>query len=204
MLGCNSGFDVSIKTPAPNSIGTHYAVHREMLAAETLCSGLKQIVSLIIQAVNFINPVLSIQEFSKCCTLKRKQNQHNCCFIQGSDSCPREKSWNAHMTYMTNWRSLFTEIEKKKKTFRDMFCQDEKLNQSAYVPSVFGLLNKLNSSLKGSNRLAWQNEMFWNGGGFVVVIFQRGEKTCHVSNSGWSFCREDQPHKPEWNFTLRN
>jgi hypothetical protein len=44
MLGCKSGFDALMKTLAPNSIGTHYAVHRQVLATETHH----------VQAVNFI------------------------------------------------------------------------------------------------------------------------------------------------------
>jgi hypothetical protein len=54
MLGCRSGFQALIKTVAPNAIGTHCVIHSQVLAAKTLPSGLKQIVSLAIQAVNFI------------------------------------------------------------------------------------------------------------------------------------------------------
>jgi hypothetical protein len=54
MLGCRSGFQASIKTVAPNAIGTHCVIHRQMLPAKTLPSGLQQIMSLVIQAVNFI------------------------------------------------------------------------------------------------------------------------------------------------------
>jgi hypothetical protein len=53
MLGCKLGFRPLIKAVAPNSIATHCLIHRQMLAANILSSGLKQIMSLAIQAVNF-------------------------------------------------------------------------------------------------------------------------------------------------------
>jgi hypothetical protein len=52
MLGCRSGFQALIKTAAPNAIGTQCVIHRQVLAARTLPSGLKQIISLVIQAIN--------------------------------------------------------------------------------------------------------------------------------------------------------
>jgi hypothetical protein len=54
MLGCRSGFQALIKNVAPNAIGTHCVIHRQVLAAKTLPSGLKQIMPLVIKAVNFI------------------------------------------------------------------------------------------------------------------------------------------------------
>jgi hypothetical protein len=68
MLGCRSGFQALINTVAPNSIGTHCVIHKEMLAAKTLPSGLKQIMSLVIQAVNFIKSnALTSRIFTKLC-----------------------------------------------------------------------------------------------------------------------------------------
>jgi hypothetical protein len=92
MLGCRSGFQALIKTVAPNAIGTHCVINRQVLAAKTLPSDLKQIMSLVIQAVNFIKSSALVQEFSPSCALKRTPNQHNCCFKQRSDGCPRAKS----------------------------------------------------------------------------------------------------------------
>jgi hypothetical protein len=68
MLGCKSGFQALIETVAPNVIGTHCVIHRQVLAAKTLSSGLKQIMSLVIQAVNFIkSSALSSSIFTKLC-----------------------------------------------------------------------------------------------------------------------------------------
>jgi hypothetical protein len=41
--------------------------------------------------------------------------------------------------------------EKGKMEFKDLFSQDEKLNQIAYLADIFGLLNQLNISLQGHN-----------------------------------------------------
>jgi hypothetical protein len=35
--------------------------------------------------------------------------------------------------------------------FKDLFSQDEKLNQIAYLADMFGLLNQLNIFLQGHN-----------------------------------------------------
>jgi hypothetical protein len=34
MLGCRSGFQALIKTVAPNAIGTHFVIHRQLLSAK--------------------------------------------------------------------------------------------------------------------------------------------------------------------------
>jgi hypothetical protein len=69
VLGCRSGFQALIKTVAPNAIATHCVIHRQVLAAKTLPSGLKQIMSLVIQAVNFTKPS-SLSSNSPSCALK--------------------------------------------------------------------------------------------------------------------------------------
>jgi hypothetical protein len=40
---------------------------------------------------------------------------------------------------------------KGKMEFKDLFSQDEKLNQIAYLADMFGVLNQLNISLRGHN-----------------------------------------------------
>jgi hypothetical protein len=68
MLGCRSGFQALIKTVAPNATGTHCVIHRQVLAAKALPLGLKQIMSLVIQVVNFIkSSALSSRIFTKLC-----------------------------------------------------------------------------------------------------------------------------------------
>jgi hypothetical protein len=42
-------------------------------------------------------------------------------------------------------------LTEKKMEFKDLFSQDEKLNQTAYLADMFGLLNELNISLQGYN-----------------------------------------------------
>jgi hypothetical protein len=68
MLSCRSGFKALKKTIAPNVIGTNFVIHRQVPAAKTLPPGLKQIMSLVIQAVNFINSsALNSRIFTKLC-----------------------------------------------------------------------------------------------------------------------------------------
>jgi hypothetical protein len=69
MLGCRSGFQALIKTVAPNANGKHCVIHRQVLALKTLPSDLKQIMSLVIHAVNFIkSSALSSRIFTKLCS----------------------------------------------------------------------------------------------------------------------------------------
>jgi hypothetical protein len=51
---CTSDIKKLIKTVVPNSIGRHIVIHEHMLDAKILPSGLKQIMPLVSQAVNFI------------------------------------------------------------------------------------------------------------------------------------------------------
>jgi len=41
--------------------------------------------------------------------------------------------------------------DKGKMEFKDLFSQDKKLNQTAYLADMFGLLNQMNVSLQGHN-----------------------------------------------------
>jgi hypothetical protein len=60
-----SGFN---KTVASDAIGTHCMFHRQVLAANTSLSGLKQVLFLVIQAVTFIKSIaLSSRIFTKLC-----------------------------------------------------------------------------------------------------------------------------------------
>jgi hypothetical protein len=69
MLGYRSRFQALIRTLAPNAIGTHYVIHRQVLAAKSLPSGLKQIMSLVIQAVNIVKSS-ALSSNSPSCALK--------------------------------------------------------------------------------------------------------------------------------------
>jgi hypothetical protein len=66
MLGCKFEFHALMKTVAPNSISTHCRIDRQVLTAKILASGFKRIMSLIIQAVNFMkSSALSSRIFNK-------------------------------------------------------------------------------------------------------------------------------------------
>jgi hypothetical protein len=69
MLGCRSRFQAVIKTIAPYAIDTHCVIHIRVLAAKTVTLGLKQIIYLVIQAVNFIKSS-ALSSNSPRCALK--------------------------------------------------------------------------------------------------------------------------------------
>jgi hypothetical protein len=54
MLDCRLGFQASYENCCSNATGTHCMLQRQMLAAKTLAVDLKQIISLVIQSVNFV------------------------------------------------------------------------------------------------------------------------------------------------------
>jgi hypothetical protein len=129
MLGCRSGFQALIKTVTPNAIGTRCVIHRQVLAAKTLPSGLKQTMSLIIQAVNSIKfSALSSRISTKLC------------FEMNAESTQlllhTEVRWLSKGKVLKCMYDLHEELdvfftEKGKIEFKDLFSQDKKLNQIA-------------------------------------------------------------------------
>ena len=55
MLGCNSGFQASVKRQAPKRKGVHCMLHRQPLASKTSPKSLQKVLDQIIKIVNFIN-----------------------------------------------------------------------------------------------------------------------------------------------------
>jgi hypothetical protein len=68
MLGCRTGLQAVIKTVASDATCSHCVIDQQVLAEKTLLLGLKQIMSLVIQAVNFIKSIaLNSRIFNKVC-----------------------------------------------------------------------------------------------------------------------------------------
>jgi hypothetical protein len=149
MLGCRSEFQALIKTVTPNATGTHCVIHRQLLAAKTLPSGLKQIMSLVIQAVNFIkSSALSSRILTKLCFEMNAESTKLLLYT--------EVRWLSKGKVLKRVYDLHEELavfftEKGKMEFKDLFSQDEKLNQITYLADMFGLSNQLNISLQGHN-----------------------------------------------------
>jgi hypothetical protein len=147
VLGCRSGFQALIKTVAPNAIGTHCVIHRQVLAAKTLLSSLKQIMSLVIQAVNFVkSSALSSRIFTKLCF---EMNAESTQLLLHAEVRWLSKGKVLKCVYDFHEELALFFTKKGKMKFKDLFSQDEKLNQIAYLADKFGLLNQLNISLQG-------------------------------------------------------
>jgi hypothetical protein len=148
-VGLQIRFQALIKTVAPNATGTHCVIHRQVLAAKTLLSGLKQIMSLVVQAVNFIkSSTLNSRIFTK---LRFEMNAESTQLLLHT-----EVRWLSKGKVLKRVYDLHEELEvffteKRKMEFKDFFSQDEKLNQIAYLADMFGLLNQMNISLQGHN-----------------------------------------------------
>jgi hypothetical protein len=57
-----------MKTVAPNATDTHFMFHQQVLAMKTLPPALKQIMSHVMQSVNFIeSSALNSRLFNKLC-----------------------------------------------------------------------------------------------------------------------------------------
>ena len=66
MLGCRSGFQALVKH---QQLGTHCMIHRQVLATKTLPVSLRDVLELIIGAVNFVkSSALNTRLFGKLCT----------------------------------------------------------------------------------------------------------------------------------------
>jgi hypothetical protein len=149
MFGCRSGFQASIKTVAPNVIGTHCVNHRQVLAAKTLPSGLKQIMPPVIQAVKFIKSSTSSSRiFTK---LHFEMNAESTQLLLNTEVRWLSKGKVLKRVYDLHGELAVFFTEKVKIEFRDLFSQDEEFNQIAYLAGMFGLLNQLNISLQWHN-----------------------------------------------------
>ena len=68
MLGCHSGFQVSVKRKSPTSKGVHCMLHRQFLASKTLPNTLQKVLDKMIQIINFIKAeALNFQLLKKLC-----------------------------------------------------------------------------------------------------------------------------------------
>jgi hypothetical protein len=129
MSGCRSRFQALIKTVAPNDTGTHCVIHRQVLAAKTLPSGLEQTMSLIIQAVNFIkSSALSSRIFTK---LRFEMNTESTQLLLHAEVRWLSKGKVLKCVYDLHEELAVFFTEKQKMEFKDLFSQDEKLNQVA-------------------------------------------------------------------------
>ena len=70
MLGCRSGFQRNLVINAsPKAIGTHYMIHRQMLATNTLPQEFQDIMKSVVSVVNFVKASASNSRiFSKLCS----------------------------------------------------------------------------------------------------------------------------------------
>jgi hypothetical protein len=147
MMGCRSGFQALIETVAPNAIGTHCVIHRQVLAAKTLPVCSKQIMS------HSSSKLYKIQCF-------KFKNFHKAVFEMNAESTQlllhTEIRWLSKCKYLKRVYYLHEELavfftEKGKMEFKDVFSQEKKLNQIAYLADMFGLLNQLNISVQRHN-----------------------------------------------------
>ena len=68
MLGCRSGFQTLVNKKSPDVAGTHCTIHRQALMAKTFPNQLKNVLDVVVKAVNFIKAnALNSRLFAELC-----------------------------------------------------------------------------------------------------------------------------------------
>jgi hypothetical protein len=106
MFGCRSGFQALIRTVAPNATGTRCVIYHQVLAAKTLPPGLKQIMSLVIQAVNFIkSSALNSRVFNKLCFQMDTESTQLLLHMEVRWLCKGSLEWQCFSLTKERWNS---------------------------------------------------------------------------------------------------
>ena len=148
MLGCNLGFQASVKRQAPKSKGVHCMLYRQALASKILLESLQKVFDHIIKILNFI-----------------KTGALNSCLFKAF--CTDMDSDYQMLLYytLTQWLSKGNVMQRVFKLQEELkaFCLLSKIEYHAwldneqwvislaYLCDMFEQLNKLNLQMQGKN-----------------------------------------------------
>ena len=147
MVGSIKGFATLVKAKNPAVITTHCFIHREVLVSKTLDEGLKQVLDVTVNMVNFIKQrPLQSRMFAKLC--ENMQKEHKTLLLH------TEVRWLSRGKVLSRVFELRDQLLIFfKDTNKDEFCsylEDETwVLKLAYLVDIYQHLNTLNTSMQG-------------------------------------------------------
>ncbi|KAK4327553.1 hypothetical protein Pmani_001960 [Petrolisthes manimaculis] len=147
MLGNKSGFATLVKAEEPHVTVTHCVLHRHALATKTLPEKLKNVLSIVVRAVNFIRErALNHRLFVSFC--EEIGAEHSVLLYH------TEVRWLSSGRVLTRVFELHEEIKQflrnQDSDIADHFENREFILSLAYLADVFKHLNELNISIQGT------------------------------------------------------
>ena len=147
MLGCKSGFQALVKRVAPQVIGTHCMIHRQVLATKTLPLPFKEVLNHVIKAVNIVkSKPLATRFFKILC--EELGSLHDVLLFN------TEVRWLSKGKVMKRFFELRSELQiffstQNINEFESMFTEETTLCKLAYLVDIFEIFNNINTSLQG-------------------------------------------------------
>jgi len=147
MLGNKSGFAARVKKEVPHVTVTHCVLHRHALAAKTLPEQLKNVLSIVVSAVNFIRgQALNHRLFKVFCD--EIGAEHNVLLYH------TEVRWLSRGRVLTRVFELHKEIQQflrqRGSGIAEHFENEKFILSLAYLADIFSHLNELNTSIQGT------------------------------------------------------
>ena len=147
MLGNKSGFAAHVKKEVPHVTVTHCVLHRHALAAKTLPQQLKNVLSIVVSAVNFIRgQALNHRLFKVFCD--EIGAEHNVLLYHTA------VRWLSRGRVLTRVFELHKEIQQflrqRGSGIAEHFENEKFILSLAYLADIFSHLNELNTSIQGT------------------------------------------------------
>lgn len=150
MTGHLNGFLAMARNENPCLVSTHCFIHREALVTKTLGDELKSVLLQVVKLVNYIKSrPLKSRLFQELC--KEMSSEHYTLLLH------TEVRWLSRGKVLARVYSLREELlkfcvdEKLEADFIQMLSDAEWCSKLAYLVDIFDCLNKLNSSLQGTD-----------------------------------------------------
>ena len=176
MTGKHSGLVAKMKQVAPNIIGTHCMIHREMLASKNISAELNQVLTTAVKTVNFIkSSALNSRLFETLC---EDTGSHHKTLLLHAEI--RWLSRGRTLKRVCELREEITIFLSNKNSDLEQFFKDIDWSMKlCYLADIFQLLNELNISLQGRNKTLFDSYNKIEGQKKKINLWiQRAENNC--------------------------
>ncbi|XP_068238515.1 SCAN domain-containing protein 3-like [Palaemon carinicauda] len=133
MLRLRSDFQAKVKSKAPNTVGVHCFIHREVLGSKSLPSGLLTIFTGIVKVVNYVkNSALNTRLFQQLC--HDMESEHSSLLFYTSEILKSEH-FELRLAYLVDIFEIFNQL--------NLRPQGKASNLLSHCDSIHAFLAKL-------------------------------------------------------------